>query len=142
MASAGELYQWFLNGVPLSGETSAELELNATGEYTVSVTSEYGCTAISAPYLYISTGLSEAAGLAFTMQPNPFTEQLRLDFGDPLPTGSYIELIDAQGHLVRTVPASGRSTVTLHREGLAAGVYLLRVAGMDATLSEQRVVVQ
>ncbi|HRO98349.1 MAG TPA: T9SS type A sorting domain-containing protein, partial [Flavobacteriales bacterium] len=142
VASAGALYQWYLDGMPLPGQNGAELDLEATGEYTVMVTSEYGCVAVSEPYLYITTAVQGAAAAPFTLQPNPFTDQLVLGFAEPLPMGAHIELLDAQGRLARTLSASGRSTVTLHREGLAPGLYLLRVAGPGGTLGEQRVVVQ
>jgi hypothetical protein len=140
-ASTGDLYQWYLNGVPLGGATDAELELDVNGEYTVEVTSEYGCIAVSEPYVHISTSMHDRSGPMITLQPNPFTDQLQIGFGEALPTGSHIELLDAQGRLLRTYPAAGRSMLTFQREGLASGTYLLRVVGPDGTLGERRVVV-
>lgn len=41
-------YQWSLNGTELDGETGAQLVANAPGDYTVTVSTGAGCSAISA----------------------------------------------------------------------------------------------
>ncbi len=42
-------YQWLLNGVPLPGETGRFLLIPRSGTYTVRVTNQFGCSALSAP---------------------------------------------------------------------------------------------
>ena len=44
-------YQWFQDGMLLSGEVSSELTVSEHGSYTVEVTNDQNCTAISSPVL-------------------------------------------------------------------------------------------
>ncbi len=47
-SAAGLTYQWYLNGNPITGATNVGYSANATGAYTVSVSSGPGCTSTSA----------------------------------------------------------------------------------------------
>ena len=47
-------YQWFKDGLLINGATNSTLTVNNNGTYTVQVTNNNGCTAISEP-LYFST---------------------------------------------------------------------------------------
>jgi PKD repeat protein len=47
-ATGGQTYQWFLNGNPIAGATSASLPVNASGNYSVSAISIANCSATSA----------------------------------------------------------------------------------------------
>jgi len=48
MSSNGQSYQWYLNGVMLSGETGQLLSILGDGAYTVEVTDQNGCNTMSA----------------------------------------------------------------------------------------------
>ncbi len=45
-----ETYQWYLNGSPISGGISQTLNAVVSGNYKVSVTNSFGCSAITANY--------------------------------------------------------------------------------------------
>ena len=47
MSSNGQSYQWYLNGVMLSGETGQLLNILGDGEYHVEVTDQNGCSTMS-----------------------------------------------------------------------------------------------
>lgn len=49
---AGVSYQWFLNGSPIAGATSQTYTPTQAGDYTVEVTSQEGCSVLSALYTF------------------------------------------------------------------------------------------
>jgi hypothetical protein len=81
---AGLTYQWYLNGGPISGATSATLAANAVGSYTLIVSAGTGCSSTS-PATVVSmnalppaaataaSGTTICAGNAVTLNANPGT---------------------------------------------------------------------
>ena len=45
-------FQWAFNGFPIDGEVNSSLTMTAGGTYQCEMTNEFGCSAISAPYLF------------------------------------------------------------------------------------------
>ena len=78
-------YQWFFNGNPISGATSASHTATQDGNYTVTVTNAAGCSATSAPLAVIVIGITPSGFANFGLQvyPNPnagkFTVRLDLE---------------------------------------------------------------
>lgn len=140
-ASAGIHHQWFLNGLLLPGDTLPQLLPTLTGDYTVQVTSAYGCVALSAPYTYIFTDVAEAAGLTLRVAPNPMGDLAVLHVSGPLTGQHHIELVDVSGRVLRVLRPTGR-TINLLREGLGAGAYIVRLMRDDEVIGAVRVVVQ
>jgi hypothetical protein len=65
-------YQWFRNGVPVPGATSATLVPQQSGNYTVQVTDENGCQGNSTNIEFTYIGIEEAeAGWHVELYPNP-----------------------------------------------------------------------
>lgn len=54
VATEGAAYQWYLDDAPLAGATERMQISAGYGVYTVAVTNENGCTAISPPYSYFN----------------------------------------------------------------------------------------
>jgi hypothetical protein len=59
-SSAASGYQWFKDGVAISGETSQTHTASTAGDYTVEITDANGCSAISAPTTVIVNPLPTA----------------------------------------------------------------------------------
>ncbi|MBL0037258.1 MAG: VCBS repeat-containing protein [Flavobacteriales bacterium] len=121
-ASAGEAWQWFLNGDSLLGANGPALSVASTGDYTVQITSNYGCVALSDPFQVISTVVPDANMAHLTLWPDPAHDQLFVDVPGPA-MRSWI--MDPAGRVCRTVLLSS-GTNTLLLNGLAAGAYALR----------------
>lgn len=83
-ATEGAHYQWYLNGVVLTDDTAHALTVSVSGDYTVQVTSIYGCVDLSDPYTYISTSIAEAGGLTMRVVPNPLSDQAIVYFSEAL----------------------------------------------------------
>lgn len=52
-ADLGYVYQWYFNGAPIAGASSAEHAPNQSGEYTVAAFNTGGCSSISSPVMGI-----------------------------------------------------------------------------------------
>ena len=140
-AGAGIQYQWFLNGQLLPGDTLPQLMPSLSGDYTVQVTSAYGCVALSAPYTYIFTAIGGQDVPALRVQPNPMNGTAVVHLAEVPAAGDRLELVDVSGRVLRSLRPSGPAVV-LHRDGLAAGAYTVRVLRGAAVIGAVRVVVE
>ncbi|MCC7503516.1 MAG: T9SS type A sorting domain-containing protein [Flavobacteriales bacterium] len=133
-------YQWLLNDVPLTGETLSFLEPQQNGDYKVVMTDAYGCSSTSAPITIISTSIPSTPSNGMRVLPNPISEQALITFEQPLLPRAIVQVMDAQGRVVRTVTSTGTNSLKLERGSLASGVYVLRVATPDLQMSTRFVV--
>lgn len=128
-ASPGLAYQWFLNGEAIPGADGRELLPSGPGEHTVEVLSPYGCRTLSPAYTVITTGMDAQELPGLVVLPNPVTDQARIILSAPLPIPATLAVIDAAGRTVRTLPANGTRELLLDRDGLADGLYVVRITG-------------
>ncbi|MEZ4740072.1 MAG: T9SS type A sorting domain-containing protein [Flavobacteriales bacterium] len=140
-ASAGESYQWFESGVPIDGATQRELVAGASGFYSVAVTNVYACELHSEEVQVLITGVEDVPGVRMAIMPNPMTNDARVIFSAPLSAAAYVELIDINGKVLRTIQSGGQREVLLQRDGLASGLYLLRVLDHEGAFATKRVVI-
>ncbi|HMC97645.1 MAG TPA: hypothetical protein VKG92_08335, partial [Flavobacteriales bacterium] len=138
-ATPGDAYQWYYNGAPLVGDTLPMLFITSIGDYSVLVTSDLGCTAMSEPYTVLTTAIHTLSDLRMTVVPNPLRSNARLLLSAPV-TGS-MELIDVQGRSLWNEPLTGAREVTIERKGLPTGLYQLRVWGDERVLGLLRIVI-
>lgn len=141
LASAGDAFQWFFNGEPLP-DTTGFMVSGANGEYTALVTSEYGCTSLSSPYTYLTTSIVEQDGQWFKAIPNPFTNSTRIVTNTTLTAQHRIQLIDTQGRVLRNITGHGSHSVELPADGIAGGMYLVRILHEGTSIGVLRVVVE
>ena len=128
-ANTGDAYQWSLNGATIPGATSADLTLTANGEYTVQVTSAFGCQALSDPYTFLSTGIVASDLGDLSIEPNPATSYVVLRSADPLSQQVRIRLLDMHGRMVREWRGNESRTLRIERDGLPEGSYMIQVDG-------------
>ncbi len=140
-APEGDAYQWFFNGTELP-DTTALLIATDPGDYTVSVTSEHGCTALSAPYTVITTGIADASSTWFAVRPNPFRNTARIVSNVLLTPQHRIDVLDLQGRLVHATAGTGSNELVIAGEGLATGTYMVRIVHNGFQLGMVRVVVE
>ncbi len=134
----GGLNEWFLNGLPVAGDSSSYYQPTETGVYTVRTVLN-GCTSpVSPPYFYTLTGVKEtvaAGGIA--VYPNPVSQILRIGYDAARVGAATLLVTDLSGREISRMPLTDR--VDLSR--LAGGVYVVRVLGEDRrVLFTERVV--
>ena len=139
--TAGDHYQWSLDGEPIPDATQQEVGIIGNGTYSATVTSVFGCIA-TAEFQVISAGVDARDAPAFGIVPNPMTGDAVLWSTEPLTAQHRIELLDAQGRLIRTLPGQGSSRVELARAALTPGFYSVLITAPDGERSMVRLVVQ
>jgi hypothetical protein len=124
-AAEGDL-QWYFNGTPIDGGTTACIDAGAPGEYHVLAADQYGC--VSAPsetVVVLPTQVDVYHGPGdVRLAPNPASGHLRI-IGLDGPETRYA-LTDVQGRLVRTGTLAAAPAMDV--ADLAPGVYVLRIA--------------
>lgn len=139
-------YQWYLNGLPVAGAAGsfsgggqAWWPASASGDYTIELVDQFGCTSTSAPFPHVFLAVGGQGAASFAVVPNPFHEHTRLISN--LPIRGTIELLDLHGRVVRILQGNGTREVLIERGDLASGVYTVRVKGDDAICATTRLVV-
>jgi len=74
--------------------------------------------------------------------PNPITDQALITFEQTLPAAAIVQIMDAQGRVVRTLTSTGSTTLVLERRGLTSGVYVLRITDEGTAIGAARFVVE
>ena len=141
-ATEGDLYQWYLNGDLLTGANGQTLLVTVIGDYTVSVTSLYGCAGTTPAHSITTLGLADHERPVFALVPNPMTNEARLFLTAPLSRAQHIEIVDIYGRILQRIQGSGSDVVTVGREGLAAGIYVLLLKEGTTTRGSIRMIVE
>lgn len=129
IANVGAHYQWFLNGDSIPGATNQFWPITVQGSYSVRVTSEYGCVAMSTPYQVVALGAPSDVSDKMLVVPNPADEDFTIFLSEALGVNDKVELLDEQGRVQRSYGSHGGREVHITRHGLQAGMYLLRITG-------------
>jgi hypothetical protein len=124
---SGADYQWYLNGVAISGANAQFYTATASGFYTVQATVA-GCPALSSILNFNFTGISSPINEHFHVFPIPTRDDVYCH-GEWITT---LELYDMTGRLLKQMNVNARSA-TLSLADLATGPYIL-----SATFSEGR----
>ncbi len=133
-SSAESGNRWYRNDEPIAGATGRTYTVVEDGTYTVSVTTEHDCSAISEG-MQVTVEVSSVPGEepsapgTILLYPHPVKGVLTLEF--LLPRGGDVEMIvtDVSGREVMRETDEGASGLyrrELQVEGLAPGVYHLR----------------
>lgn len=127
----GYMLQWYLNGIPMPGETSPVLNVISGGTFTITATDSItGCTNISDPLFFspVSAALTASTPFHFDFSPNPGNGWIEIRTSTPVNFESKIVVRELSGKEVYaasfTVQA-GISSKPLNLQHLAAGIYFL-----------------
>jgi hypothetical protein len=121
--------QWYKDGQLLSNQTGPDLQVDASGVYSVRCTVE-GCSTDSDDFSLITTGVGKEQRDRIDLYPNPVRDELRLVVPDYNSEASQqVMLIDQSGRTVATQRLSGKETL-IRVDGLAPGSYFVLVAGI------------
>ena len=140
-ASEGDAYQWFLNDEAIIGATGQLLFPDVNGTYTCAVTTVYGCEVVTDPYPITSVSVVERQGLRLALMPNPMNTSARLVFSETLRPRDRIQLMDMRGAEVRDLSGNAASSIVIDRDGLADGLYVLRVMRSGSVIAVLRMAV-
>jgi len=138
---AGEyIYLWS------NGSTDATLTGVATGEYTVDVTDENGCTTTFGPFeVSRSVGLEDISfANAMDLYPVPAVNRLYLDMTLVKNTSVSLNITNAQGQLIsqRVINSATAINETFDVSALDAGIYFLHITDGAESTTERFMVIR
>lgn len=132
-------YSWEFNGLPLQGETGNSIDASTPGNYSVTITTSYGCEVESSVYT-ITVGLDEPGAANITVFPNPSQGLFRISVGgEPLRYGQW-QALDRIGRICAAGTTGPDGTADM--SNCAPGMYLLQTGFEQGTVNVFRVVVE
>ena len=141
-ASGASTYQWFMNGVPISGANNSTYTTSTAGIYNVLIANATGCADSASFGVNIQvtncTGLEENEFGQIQLYPNPATNQLFISVENMEEPLSF-EIIATDGRIV----ATGKLTDPINNidvAALATGIYHAKLTGSLGTKSIRFVV--
>ena len=143
-SSAGESYQWLLDGNLIDGATEQSYLSDETGTYSVVVDDGDGCVVESNDVDVVISYVGEESPIsALTISPNPSAGQVVIR-AELLKEGNMdIQVFDGAGRLVHSESVgrvSGNVIQTFDLGNLSEGIYLMRV-NIDSVSKAKRMVI-
>ncbi len=127
----GVNYQWYREGVKISGATSRSVKIQGDGTYRVMISDTSGCEQWSTPFVVGSTSVDDLIqGSTISVFPNPTSGQVTITGAE----GVEVTVLDLLGRTVAFVSSASMSE-QLQIEG-APGAYVvnMRYAGRTESL--------
>jgi hypothetical protein len=136
--TTGNLVQWFLNGTAIPNAVSNTLPITNGGNYTVVLTSPFGCEYEST--VYNSTlGILVTQKKPFTIFPNPSEGIVYLKVNSNDETFK-INVRDMAGRIVKTIHSKEELTGGINLSEFGKGAYLLEVNFSNAQFVERVII--
>jgi hypothetical protein len=131
----------FLSYLWSTGDTSREITIHASGSYTVQVTDVNGCGGTSAPFTAMLAAIAQeqAPMPGVRALPVPAADRVGVEI-EGIIGETRISLIDLKGNDVvnrRELLEGARELIDLPLDGLADGVYLLKVESGTGVWTEK-----
>ncbi|MBP6730960.1 MAG: T9SS type A sorting domain-containing protein [Chitinophagales bacterium] len=125
-------YQWLLNGVAITGATDSIYIANLSGSYTVQITDENGCIAVSGSLAFTNLFSAQNTLSEIEVFPNPNnTDVWKIHVSDNW-VGAYYEIIDDLGRIIfKAKILNAKTEFIMH--AAARGVYILRMCKNEKT---------
>jgi len=142
ISSHGSSYQWYLNGIAITGATDSFYVEHQSGTYSVQISDNSGgCRALSTGVAVGVIELSDGEGI--TIFPNPFSDELTVTASPPAPLqrrGEELEIIIYDIASRKILRQKFTSSLSINTRSIAQGVYLYEVKSKDGILARGRVV--
>lgn len=124
VSSNGPNIQWFFNDNILLNDTNQVIFPNQYGFYSVSFTSEDGCTSYSTAYNWTTLSLGELSTHSIKMFPNPSTNKITIQSEDVF---SEIQISNSLGQRMDTKIFSPTNAFQFSVTDYARGVYFVKI---------------
>lgn len=122
-ASAGNAWQWYLNGVEIPGATEQVYSAITEGYYQVEASFDANCIVLSDSFQVNTTDIVPSIRHELKLGPNPCNDLLRIE-GEAIIQNVFYEIISIDGQLM----AKGRFMQNaLNVSSLPSGQYALRL---------------
>ncbi len=134
ISTFGSTYQWYLNGLPISGATSQNYILASNGTYYVVTGNSAGCEATSSSVIVTTTDIASVKNTnGVVVYPNPYNEFTSVHLTLSENATVLAEVYNVLGERVQTLVSGELSygdynyTFGAKQQNLSAGIYLVKV---------------
>lgn len=124
----GYAYQWYFEGSPIVGATSASCPVSQTGNYALELIASSGCTSMSSPFYAVAQSISEPSLLVDAkIYPNPASDKMTLEFANPAAIEVMMQICDMRGRVLqsRLLGDAMAFNESIDVSALANGLYML-----------------
>ncbi|MDT8413416.1 MAG: T9SS type A sorting domain-containing protein, partial [Vicingaceae bacterium] len=142
----GATYRWLncdSNNVIIAGATAQNFTPTATGNYAVELTVG-SCVDTSACVNVIITGIEELTPTGIKIYPNPFDDNIVIEFGDnPSPSadgrpgGASVTIISIDGKVVYSNAAVNSNKLIINAAAWSKGVYSIQFINNNQTITKK-----
>jgi hypothetical protein len=127
ISSAGDGYQWHLDGQPIQGETGQNhIGLPPYGSYEVEVISTEGCSAFSDPSV-TAVGIDELTNYGIKVYPNPTESSINIESNDEIID---VNIVDLTG---KSISLDNFKNNSIDLAPLTTGTYFLSIRTVKGT---------
>ncbi len=134
-------YQWYVDGVAITGATGNTYIYTANGNYYVEVFNAQGCSTVSTSLGIFDIGIDEiSASASISVYPNPATDDVTLEINLQKASDVKINLVNIAGQLIYTDELSqflGTYKKQVNLKEQSKGIYYLQVITNDGVLNKK-----
>ncbi len=127
-------YQWYYNGLPLYLFNEAEAPVSISGEYSVLVINEFGCTASSEVYPFGLTAIESTPDFKVKLHPNPSTDVSTIHIDGSGLQNFLVEVYDLPGRKLAELPTTGDLQISAEKLKLVKGAYLVKISRAEMSI--------
>jgi hypothetical protein len=139
VVAEGYTYQWYLDGVAISGANAHFIVLEDYGTYSVAIAAG-DCQVLSPPWFHASTGTGDTGRETLRLFPNPTGDRATLVLAQACQRCT-VRVIDAQGAVVRSARVNG-NTLEIDLGDQPAGGYQVVLEHPDGRVQRGTLVKQ
>ncbi|MFB6258326.1 MAG: T9SS type A sorting domain-containing protein, partial [Flavobacteriales bacterium] len=126
----GVTYQWYRDGIPISGATGPGHHIQAQGAFHLVVADSNGCQNSSDTLHAIPSSLEASKTFEASIHPNPVQEGFRIELSARSEGKLSYKLVDIHGRIIRSGSISlGERTEWVNMKESPSGIYLLHWKG-------------
>lgn len=123
ISTSASNYQWYLNDIPIPGDTNQVIYPTGEGYYSVAVTNHDGCSSFSNA-VYWTLGLAENNLDDITVYPNPTANELKIKSNGEII--EFIRVMTIESKIINEKRVTSKD-YSINVESLSTGPYLLEL---------------
>ena len=137
-------YQWYLDGNPIAGATSATYDWTTSGNYSVEIQQFDECPSFTSSASLIGSDVEEMSAIQFDLSvfPNPSEGRVVVKTHASRPTAAQLNVLDMTGKVVFTSNENlngGLNLIAIEQE-LSAGIYTVEIRSGDSAQNTKLVI--